>query len=95
MKVAIVGSSGYIAGFLIEALKRKSGVGEIMKIDQTHDADELLDLREPKKFSYNVLDEVDYVIFTAAVSGPDQCAKEIELCWQINVEGTKYLSRRL
>lgn len=89
MNVAIVGSSGYIAKFLLEALEKEEKVKKILKIDQNPGADAFLKLEEPERFNYSALDEIDYVIFTAAISGPDKCADEFELCWNINVIGTK------
>ena len=82
MKTAIVGSSGYIAGYLLKRFEN------VLKIDQTPEADAHLNLAEAEKFDYSVLDGVDYVIFTAAISGPDMCANEFEKCWNINVNGT-------
>lgn len=84
MNIAIVGSSGYIAGNL---LKRMDNV---LKIDQTPEADTHLNLTEAETFEYPVLNGIDYVIFTAAISGPDMCADEFEKCWKINVTGTEY-----
>lgn len=87
MKIAIIGSSGYIASFLMERFCGMKDT-EILRIDQTKDADLFLDLLNAEVFDYSVLNDVDYVIFTAAISGPDQCASEFEKCWKINVEGT-------
>lgn len=84
MKTAIVGSSGYIAGYLLKRFEN------VLKIDQTHEADALLNLAEAEKFDYSALDSVNYVIFTAAISGPDMCADEFEKCWNINVTGTEH-----
>lgn len=84
MKTAIVGSSGYIAGYLLKRFEN------VLKIDQTPEADAHLNLAEAEKFDYSVLEGVDYVIFTAATSGPDMCANEFEKCWNINVTGTEY-----
>ncbi len=50
----------------------------------------MLDLSEPARFDYSSLDNIDYIIFTAAISGPDQCAEEFDLCWQVNVDGTLF-----
>lgn len=88
MKVAIVGSSGYIAGFIIERLKKENITESILKIDQTDTADVYLNLSKAEKFDYSILDDIDFVIFTAAISGPDKCAQEYESCWKINVLGT-------
>lgn len=90
MNIAIVGSSGYIAGFIIERLKKENIVESILKIDQTDTADAYLNLSEAEKFDYSVLDNIDFVIFTAAISGPDKCAEEYDFCWNINVTGTSY-----
>jgi len=93
-KIAIIGSSGYIAKFLIEQLLRTDNFNEIIKIDKTSKDDVFyLDLLEPEKFDYNILNDVEFVIFTAAISSPDKCAEEFKLCWNINVIGTKYFIR--
>ena len=49
MKVAIVGSSGYIAGYLIRAFSDMPGVEQILKID-VKDADAILDLQHADQF---------------------------------------------
>lgn len=90
MKVAIVGSSGYISGFLLKRFCAEPSIESVLKIDQTEEADVKLDLLQPEKFDYSVLKGIDYVIFTAAISGPDKCASDFEWCWSINVTGTKY-----
>lgn len=90
MNVAIVGSSGYISSFLIERFAKEDFVDRIMKIDQTPEADEYLNLLNPEEFDYDKLKEIDFVVFTAAISGPDKCAEEYDWCWSINVTGTKY-----
>lgn len=90
MKVALVGSSGYIAGFLLNRFKEEHYIESILKIDQSESEDEHLNLLEAEKFNYQSLDEIDYVVFTAAISGPDKCASDFDLCWDINVNGTKY-----
>ncbi len=88
MKTAIVGSSGYIAGFLLKAFERMTEVNSILKIDQTSDADVYLNLQEADKFDFDVLNDIDFIVFTAAISGPDKCAQDFDLCWSINVAGT-------
>lgn len=84
MKITIVGSSGYISGYLLKKFKN------VLKIDQTPEADVYLNLAETEMFDYSMLDGVDYVIFTAAISRPDMCANEFGKCWNINVTGTEY-----
>jgi len=90
MKVAIVGSSGYISGYLISRFEKDAAISQIVKIDQIGELDFFLDLQEAGQFDYACLDGVDYIIFTAAISGPDKCAEEFDVCWKINVIGTQY-----
>ncbi len=90
MNIAIIGSSGYIAKFLIDRLEKEPYVQKILKIDQNVQADVHLNLQEYEKFNYEILNDIDYVIFTAAISSPDKCAIDFEFCWNINVIGTKY-----
>lgn len=91
MNVAIVGSSGYIASFLLNSFLNNSSIKNVMKIDQVKsDEIEYLNLQEARYFNYDSLNDIDYIIFTAAISGPDKCTNEYEFCWSINVTGTKY-----
>lgn len=90
MKVALVGSSGYIAGFLLRRFFEESHINKVLKIGQSESADAHLNLLEPEKFDYDALNEIDYVVFTAAISGPDKCASDFDWCWSINVTGTSY-----
>ena len=93
MKTALVGSSGYIAEYILERFADEAGIESVLKLDRNERSDAFLDLAEAEKFDYRLLDEIDFVIFTAAISGPDQCAKEFEACWKINVTGTSYFIR--
>lgn len=90
MNIAIVGSGGYIANHIVAMYRKCEYVESILCIDKSDEADVYLDLEEPEKFDYSVLDNVDYVIFTAAIPSPDICATEYDRCWRINVIGTKY-----
>ena len=90
MNVAIVGSSGYIAGFLLKRFEQEKAIEKILKIDQNENADAYLNLLEAEEFNYNQLNDIDFIVFTAAISGPDKCATDFDFCWKINVEGTKY-----
>ena len=90
MKTALVGSSGYIAEFILKRFQEEPKIESVFRIDRMPEADACLDLSEAEKFDYGLLDDVDYIIFTAAISGPDQCAEEFEACWKVNVTGTKY-----
>lgn len=93
MKIALVGSSGYIAKYILKGFKDEAYTEAILKIDRDETADAFLDLDQADEFDYAMLDDIDYVIFTAAISGPDQCAKEFNRCWQINVVGTSFFIR--
>jgi dTDP-4-dehydrorhamnose reductase len=94
MNVAIVGSSGYISNFLIQRFEKESHIQRILKLDQTDEADAYFNLLTPEQFDYSQLKDIDYVVFTAAISGPDRCADEFEECWKINVTGTEYFIRK-
>ena len=89
MKIGIVGSTGYIAQFLIEHFESCDNINDVVKIDKCDQADLYLDLEKCENFNFDLLEGISYLIFTAAISGPDMCAKEYELCWNINVVGTK------
>ena len=51
MNVAIVGSSGYIAGFLLKRFEQEKAIEKILKIDQNENADAYLNLLEAEKFN--------------------------------------------
>lgn len=93
LKVALVGSSGYIAGYILKNLSSEDNIESVLKIDQNNNADCYLNLKEADKFDYSVLVDIDYIIFTAAISGPDKCASDFDECWTINVTGTCYFIR--
>ena len=93
MKVAIVGSSGYIAGYLITEFSSMPEVEKILKID-VKDADAIIDLQQADQFDYDQLKDIDIVIFTAAISGPDRCASDFDFCWNINVTGTQFFIKQ-
>lgn len=94
MKTALVGSSGYIASFIIDRLSKLSEIDLVVKIDQNKEADVYLDLKRPDLFDYSILNDLDIIIFTAAISGPDKCANEFDDCWAINVTGTVYFIKK-
>ena len=93
MKIAITGSSGYIASYLDRRLKREEKIKAVLKLGRSN-ADYELELLKAGEFDYDILKDVAYVIFTAAISGPDQCADDFQTCWKINVEGTKFFIRQ-
>lgn len=94
MKIAVIGSSGYIAGYLLDRFRNAPEIEQILRIDQTGDADALLDLLHVEAFDDAALEGIDAVVFTAAISGPDQCAADYDRCWAINVTGTENVVER-
>ena len=94
MRVAVIGSSGYISGFLLERFAREPGIEPVLKIDRSPDADVYLNLEKAEEFDDQILEGVDFVVFTAAISGPDMCASEFDYCWAVNVTGTSYVIRK-
>ena len=90
MKAAVVGSSGYIAEFILHRFSKEPEINSVLKIDRDSSADVYLDLVKPEQFNYEVLRDIDFVVFTAAISGPDKCAQDFDECWRINVTGTSY-----
>ena len=88
MKAAIVGSSGYIAEFILRRFANEPEIDSVLKIDRDSLADVYVDLADPEQFDYDALNNIDFVIFTAAISGPDKCAQDFDECWKINVTGT-------
>lgn len=90
VNIALIGSSGYIAQYLVGQFVVDDQIGRFLKIGRSEKAELYLDLQTAEKFCYDMLKDIDYVLFLAAVSGPDQCAVDFEHCWQINVVGTTY-----
>jgi len=86
MKLIIIGATGYIGESLF-ALANKVGnargtssVGSRTLIPLRLDA--------PDEFDYNVIQDADVVLVTAAISAPDVCSREHERAWAVNVTGT-------
>lgn len=94
MKIALVGSSGYIAGYLLHSFEKEAHIDYVLKVGQSENADVYLNLLEPEKFDYDILEEIDLIVFTAAISSPDKCASDFEWCWSINVTGTSYFIKK-
>ena len=93
-QVAIIGSSGYIAGHLKSISSAFGASMNIVSVDCVGNYDYFLDLRYPEQFPYDILLHIEYIIFTAAISGPDKCADDFNSCWKINVAGTEYFIRK-
>ncbi|MFA9464611.1 MAG: NAD-dependent epimerase/dehydratase family protein [Velocimicrobium sp.] len=93
MNIALVGSSGYIAEFILDRFSHEPNINKVLKIDQNETTDTFLNLLNAEKFDYTVLNDIDYIVFTAAISSPDKCASDYDFCWTINVIGTSYFIR--
>lgn len=93
MRTALVGSAGYIAEFILKRFREEPEIETVLRIDRNDNSDAYIDLADAGNFNYSLLDDIDYVVFTAAISGPDQCAKEFDSCWKINVTGTSFFIR--
>lgn len=93
MKIAIIGSSGYLASHIFLRMKEESKIKRILKLGRGEDCGAYLDLQKAEEFNYSLLEDIDYIVFTAAISGPDQCAREYDYCWKTNVIGTSYFIR--
>lgn len=92
MNIAIVGSSGYMAGYLLKRFSDDKNIN-IIKLDRTPGADFFIDLAEADQFDYNILDGIDMVLFMAAVVDQDKCAADFAFCWKIMVSGTEFFIR--
>lgn len=90
-KIAIIGSTGYIAQFLIRRMQEELKEQELVFLDRTINLNSIyFDLEHPEAFDYDLLNDIELVILTAAISSPDMCANEYELCYKVNVLGTSY-----
>lgn len=90
MKIGIVGSNGFISNHIIKKLESDLPTCKIVRFDRSLPADKLIDLSHADRFNYSDLNDIDYLVFTAAISSPDQCAVDYDACWNINVVGTEY-----
>lgn len=91
--IGIIGNTGYIAKSLITFLEKNDF--DVKKIGRSGDYDIFLDLSDTDSFDFSLVQELDYVIFTAAISSPDLCTKEYDKAWNVNVLGTKNIIKKL
>jgi dTDP-4-dehydrorhamnose reductase len=89
MKMIVVGANGYIGYALyLQATRLFDAYGTTSAMSKMSGASFLLQLDQPEKFDYEVIDDSDIVFLTAAVSAPDICAREHDHAWAVNVTGT-------
>lgn len=91
--IGIVGNTGYIAKSLITYFENNDF--KVTKIGRSGIYDIFLDLSNLVSYDFTVLQSLDYVIITAAISSPDKCSKEYDYSYNINVVGTKILIEQL
>lgn len=95
IKIGVIGNTGYISKSLIAELLKSKDIYETKRIGRSGDFDIYLDLSDMLNYDFSVFKDLDYVIFTAAISSPDKCANEYDMAWKINVEGTKIVIKNL
>lgn len=88
MKIFITGSRGYLAGYLRNRFLTEDFIENVLMLGRSDNADIRFDLLQPEEIDYQMFTAEDIVVHTAAISGPDQCAKEYEECKRVNVDGT-------
>lgn len=85
-KLIVVGATGYIgkqlytravSQFMVQGTS-SNGEGELLR----------LQLDAPNQFDHDVIQPLDVVLVTAAISAPDVCSREHDRAWAVNVTGT-------
>jgi dTDP-4-dehydrorhamnose reductase len=89
MKIAIMGSNGFIGNALYEYLKEKEY--EVIGLSKSagKNTDFIVNLEKYEEIDTDIFSNCQYLIFAAAISSIDLCEEQKELCYRINVEGTK------
>ncbi|SDG41723.1 sugar nucleotide-binding protein [Desulfosporosinus hippei] len=90
-KVAIVGCNSFIGMQLTPFLKFNGYEVTGLSKSKSEYTDQFIDLAKSESINLDCLNEMDYVIVAAAISSPDKCENQFELCYKINVQGTSFL----
>ena len=93
MNILVVGASGYIGAKILGVAQKKaftrgtatSGLSSMLR----------LHLGEPDEFDYGIINPLDVVLLTAAISSPDICSREHDRAWAVNVTGTSTFIERV
>lgn len=85
-KIITVGATGYI-GIPLHA-RATTGFGGYGTSSSGADGLLRLQLDVPDEFDYGIIEPLDVVLLTAAISAPDICAREHERVLAVNVTGT-------
>jgi nucleoside-diphosphate-sugar epimerase len=85
-KLITIGASGYIGKHLYQ----RSKTDRMAYGTSSSGSDELIPLRldASADFDYGLIQPLDVVFLTAAISAPDICAREYNHAWSVNVTGT-------
>ena len=91
MRIVVTGGSGLLGKKLLKVLSHEHEVGGTYNTRPCENCKHLdiMDRRAVKQFVDFY--QPDEIIHTAAIANADQCEENKELCWNINVEGTKNL----
>lgn len=85
MSVYVIGKEGFIASKLLakhDYFKTSINLQDNESI--------YLNLSDLSDFDFSIFNNESYIIFLAAISSPDECNKNYENSYKINVIGTKY-----
>lgn len=93
MKLIINGATGYLGKLLLKAASSNcdafgtssTGMNSLLR----------LRLEVPDEFGYGIIDPLDVVLLTAAISSPDICSREHDRAWAVNVTGTSAFIQRV
>lgn len=89
INIAVVGSDGFIGRHIVKALNSHPKI-TVISIGRKKDVNYYLELTTPDDFDYSVLNDIDFIIFLAAVVNQDKCAYEYEYCRKVMVVGTSF-----
>lgn len=87
MKILITGARGYIGSAVLKKLGTQ-GKPAVPLSSRPDDAFTRLELEKVPAFDFNLVSEGDVVLFLAAISSPDICAKDPERVRRVNVTGS-------
>ena len=89
--ILIIGKNSYISKYLSSSLLSLGNIFYTSSTKENFNNVFYLDLEKPQNFNLPKNINIDYVIFSAAISSPDFCEKNFEKAYQINVKGTSYI----
>lgn len=93
MRFMVVGGGGMVAQRLCERMSRL-GASFVVTSSSGKAGALPLDLAQPGLFDYRMLSADDVILLLAAISSPDVCRREPELCRKINIVGTEEFALR-